>query len=206
VRRLVATLLASLLALPLAIAAGVSPGQRALLLLRVLAYDRALRSRAGDAVQVAVVYQAGAAASEAERDDLLVAFADVARTVVVGGRPVRAVPVPWRGGAELEALLAARRASAVYACPGLLEAAGEIEAAARRQRALTFAGDGAFVERGFAVALVDRGRRAGVLVAPAVAAAEGADLDSALLSLAELYDGGATGAGPRPRPPAGDPR
>jgi hypothetical protein len=189
VRRLAAILLLSLATAPPVRAAEVTPRQRALLALRVLAYDRALPARAGGEVTVAVLYRPDASSSEAERDALLAAFSDLSRTVVVAGRPARAVAVPWRGAADLRGRLEALRASALYACAGLLGEATEIEAAARAGRALTLAGEAAFVERGFAVALVDRGQRAGLVISPAAAAAQGADLDSALLSVAELLPG-----------------
>jgi hypothetical protein len=194
-RRLAALLLVWLATAPPARAAEVTPRQRALLVLRVLAYDRALPARAGSEVTVAVLYRPDAASSEAERDALLAAFSDLSRTVVVAGRPARVVAVPWRGAAELRGRLEALGASALYACTGLLGDAAEIAAVAKARRALTLAGEAAFVEGGFAVALVDRGQRAGLVISPAAAAAAGADLDSALLSIAERSPGRA----PEPR-------
>src|SRR5215472_7632271 len=60
-RRLVLVLLATALlnALPAAWASDLPLNYQALFLLRVLAYDRHLKSRAGDAVNVVIVYREG---------------------------------------------------------------------------------------------------------------------------------------------------
>lgn len=176
-----------LLAASAARADGIPTRQRALLILRVLAYDRALPVRAGQAVQIVVVHRPGSPRSRSEGEDLVSALNELARTVVVAGLPVRATSVPWQGDADLTGRLAALRPAALYACAGLLDVAPELEAMARRGRALTFAGEAAYVERGFAAALVPRGERASLLVAPAVAAAEGAELEAAILALAEHF-------------------
>jgi hypothetical protein len=75
VRRLLAALLLVLAAAPAAGAGEISPRQRALLLLRVLVYDRALAQRAGGEVKVAVVFRPEGDA--AEREALLATFEEL---------------------------------------------------------------------------------------------------------------------------------
>lgn len=195
-RRLLATLLLSLTLASAAGAADVSPRQRALLLLRVLVYDRALPKRAGGEVRVAVVFRPGR--DDAERAALLAAFEELAGSVKAAGLPVRGLAVPYEGSAPLAAELARHRPVALYACSGLGEAAGEVAAEARKAGVLAVAGDRKLVgEGGFPLALVDRGDRAGLVLDPEAAAAAGVDFDSALLSVAELVRHGAKVA-PRP--------
>jgi len=190
-RRLLAILLALALCVPDAPAAqGLSARQRALVLLRVLAYDRNLRARAGAEVRVAVVFRPGHAGSERERDELLAAFAELDARAVVAGLPVRAVAVPFAEGADLAARLAAPRAAALYACAGLEDRSPDIASVARERRLLTATGSRGPVEQGLAVALVDRGERAGLVVNARAAADQGADFDSALLSVAERVEPG----------------
>lgn len=187
--RLLAILLALSLAVPPSAGAQeLSTRQRAIVLLRVLAYDRALRARAGAEVRVAVVFRPGHPASERERDELLAAFSELEARAVVAGLPVRADAVPYGDGADLAARLSAPRAAALYACAGLEEHAPAIAAAARARRLLTAAGARGPVEHGLAVGLVDRGERAGLVVNVRAAAEQGVDLDSALLSVAERVD------------------
>jgi len=188
---------APLLALALAAALAVPPPARAaeddlparkqaLLLLRVLVYDRHLPERAHGAVRVAVVFRAGDRESEAQRDELLAAFAAVGREVVAAGLPVEAVAVPWRDAADLEARLAGAKIACVYVGARLGPAWREVEASARRMGLLTATGSRELVEAGVAIGLVNRGARAGVVVNLPSARAEGADLDAALLGIAEV--------------------
>jgi len=159
---------------------------QALLLLRVLVYDRNLKGRAGDAVRVAVVYRAGNAASEAERDALMAAYQEVAREVVAQGLPVKVEAVAWRDAADFAARLGERRFAAVHAGRGLAAVAEELSRAARKSQSLTFAPAREMVSSGLAVGLVFRGERAGLVVNLGAARAEGAELDPALLQLAEV--------------------
>lgn len=159
---------------------------QALLLLRVLVYDRNLKGRAGDMVRVAVAYKAGDAASEAERDALMAAYQEVAKEVVAQGLPVKVEALPWRDAADFAARLGERRFSAVHAGRGLAAVAEELSRASRKARSLTFAPAREMVSAGLAVALVFRGERAGLVVNLGAARAEGAELDPALLQLAEV--------------------
>ncbi|MBK9515963.1 MAG: hypothetical protein IPO09_01170 [Anaeromyxobacter sp.] len=188
-RRLATLLLLLLLAVAgPARGAEVAPRQRALLLLRVLTYDRALAKRAAGTVTVAVVFRPGADATEAEA--LLAAFEELSRTVKAAGLPVRAVAVPYEGPAPFAAQLARLRPVALYGCANLGEDARTVALEARAAQVLAMAGERRqVVDGGFALALVDRGARAGLVVDREAAVAAGADLDSALLSVAELVQG-----------------
>lgn len=183
---------AVLVSLALAVAAtasdGIPPAQKALLLLRVLTYDRNLKARAGAEVRVAVVFRPGDAASVRERDALLLALEETARKAVVAGLPVRAMSIPFRDATSLGARLEELQAAALYACAGLDDAAREIARAARERSVPSATGSRAGVLQGIAVALVDRGDRAALVVNPRAAAAQGADLDAALLGVAERVD------------------
>ena len=111
----VAALVAVALARPAPARAEELPARnQALLLLRVLAYDRNLAQRANGAVTVAVVFRPGDRGSEERRAALLAAFEEVARDVVVAGLPVKVEAIPFRDAADFEA-----RLEAVAAGPGL---------------------------------------------------------------------------------------
>jgi hypothetical protein len=188
-RRLLTGLLLVLALVHAAGGSGLPPAQKALLLLKVLTYDRNLVARAGAGVRIAVVFRPGHGASQAERDALLPALEQTARRAVVAGLPVSAVAVPFRDAESLAARLAELHAAALYACAGLEDVAREIARAARERGVPSVAGARDPVLQGLAVALVDRGDRAGVVVNLRAAAAQGADLDAALLELAERVEG-----------------
>ncbi len=164
----------------------LTPRKQALLLLRVLAYDRNLRHRAGSAVRVAVVFRPGDRESEERRDAMVASFEEVAREVVAAGLPIQVTAIPFLGSADLEARLAASHATAAYVCQRLLPAVPEIARATRRRGVLSAAASRELVAAGLAVGVVNRGPRAGVMVNLRAAKEEGASLDAALLAIAEV--------------------
>lgn len=185
-------LLAATFLAVIALAAGVARGdgvpvhQRTLLALRVLVYDRNLAARAPREVVVAVIFRPGDPDSERERDDVLAALGALAAEVVAAGRPIRGAAVPHGTAAELDARLAALRPAAAWVCGALDAQAAEIARVTGARKVLSMAGTRAAVEAGLAVGIVPGPRRAAILVNPRAARAEGADLDAALLAVAEL--------------------
>lgn len=193
-RHRLASLAAGLLLATSAAGAELPARQKALVLLRVLVYDRALKVRAGSEVRVAVAYRPGDARSEEERDQLVEALQDVSRQAVAAGLPIRVLALPFTDAASVAQRLRAEGAAALFACQGLEDQAAALARVARETRVLALGASRQLVEAGFAVALVDRGDRAGLVVNQRAALAQGADLDSALLALAELV------SGPTPEP------
>jgi hypothetical protein len=177
---------AGLLACARARAADLPPRNQALLLLRILVYDRNLEHRVADTVTVGVVFRPGDAASERQRDTLVSALRSVAEEVVAAGMPVRAVAIPYRGPAGLEAQLAALRPAAIYIGAALAGSVKEIVQVTRRRSVLSVCGSREMVANGVGVGLVNRGQRAGVVVGLESTRSEGVDLDSALLAVAEV--------------------
>jgi len=164
---------------------GVPQGQQALLLLRTLAYDRNLAARAGAEATVLVLFKPGDAASTAAKDAMLTALATAAEKVKVAGLPVRALSRPL-GRDSLHLALGEAGAVALYLCPGLEDASAEVAAATRATHVLSFAGSRASVEAGISIGFVGRDGKAVVMVNLPAAKAEGADLDSGLLRVAEV--------------------
>jgi hypothetical protein len=159
---------------------------QALLLLRVLAYDRNLRARAGQEPALVVLFRPDDPVSLRERDAIVQALREATRTFSVSGLHVRVQEVPWRGPQDLDARLAELRAAALYAGESLAADAPQISAAARARSALSFTPSRAMVEAGLALGLVHRGTRAGVVVNLAAAHAEGAELESMFLAVVEI--------------------
>jgi hypothetical protein len=165
------------------------PRHQALLLLRVLAYDRNLRTRAGASATVLVLYRSGDLGSESRRGALRTAFDEVARDVVVSGLPVTVEELAYRNPAELEGRLEALHPAMVYVDRALEGSVLEITRVTRGRGVLSADGSRAMVEAGVALAIVARSGRAAVLVNLPAARQEGADLDSALLAVADVLRG-----------------
>jgi len=152
----------------------------------VLAYDRNVVKRAGNTAQVLVLARQGDRASEERAVQLVDAFEDVAREVVVAGLPVRAEVLHARDAAGLAARLQEFHAALVYVDEALAALVPEISQVTRHHGVLSAGGSKSLAEAGLAVAVVARPPRAGVVVNLQAARQEGADLGAALLSVAEI--------------------
>lgn len=190
--------LAAILAATLA--AGPGPGtaeapvlplrQRTLLMLRVLVYDRNLGARAPKDVVVAVLFRPGDPDSERELGEVLQALAQLSDEVVANGRTIRGTAVPYTTPAELSEQLKALHAASAWVCAALAPQAPEIARITQARKVLSATGVRGAVEAGLAIGIVPGTRRATILVNAAAAKAEGADLDAALLGIAEIVGGG----------------
>ena len=160
---------------------------RALVLLRVLAYDRKLSARVGTAeVTVVVVFRAGDTRSESDSRALASAIDEAARDFRVGGRRPRAVLAPWRDEVDLAARLAAEHAAALWVADDLDDQVGPISRVTRARSVLSFSPRRKHVRDGLAVAITGGGARAGIVVNLQATRAEGADLEAPLLGIAEV--------------------
>jgi len=137
-------------------------------------------------VRVAVAFRPGDRSSELERDELVAALEEVSREVVALGLPVGVVAVPYHDPADFEARLVRNAPACVYVCASLDPMVKEITWAAQRHGVLTASSSRRMAESGLALALVNRGKRAGIVVNLPAAKAAGADLDAALLAIAEV--------------------
>jgi hypothetical protein len=154
------------------------------LLLRVLAYDRALsRSGEGDVV-IAVLYDAANPTSSGARS----AFARTVRAgtiSTVNGRAIRIVEINVAGG-QVDTELARTRAVAAYLTPGLDGRLDQLVAAARSSGTLLMTGSPGWVRRGVSVGVGSEGGRPRIFINLPAARAAGADLPANLLQIATV--------------------
>jgi YfiR/HmsC-like len=167
-------------------AADLPANFQSLFLLRILAYDRNLKTRAGDAVSILVIYQDGNDASDAMKGEIVRAVTKVAKDTQVSGLPVRISAVAYADATGLDAAITSAKASALYLCPGLDASLGAIADVTHRRSVLSFTGVEPWVTKSVAIGLVARESKPAVIVNLAASKAEGADLDPALLRLAEV--------------------
>jgi hypothetical protein len=167
------------------------PRAQALLLFRVLGYDRGLASRAGGTVTIAVLWRSG---DEAARDDAVDALREMASRYRIGGQPVRAVPVRWEAD-SLARHLENAGASAALVVGAMGAEVGDLAALLRSRHIASATSSRSAVEAGLIIGLLRRGDRAIVAVNVAAAKAAGIDLDSTLFLVAETVKG-AGAAGP----------
>lgn len=169
-------------------AAEFAPKQLAGMLLRILAYDRNVKTRAnGKAIPILVLYVEGDAASEAVQSDVVNALEELAGTVTVAGLRVQISALPYSNLRELEAKLTALHPVAMFVCPGLADALPGLILATRKRAVLTMTVTPTYLKAGLSVGLAHGAERVNILINLPAARAEGADLDADLLRLAEVY-------------------
>ena len=171
---------------PEALAAELPAASQALLLLRVMAYDRNLPARVGESVVMGVAFKKGDRASEAAGAEFVKALTALAGTAVVAGRAISVRSLPIVNAADLEAAFSSGRPAAVFICPGLEPETAAIAGVTREHSVLSATGTREAVEAGLAIGLLSLSGRAGLLVNLNQARLEGADLDSAMLKMAEV--------------------
>jgi hypothetical protein len=166
--------------------ADVRPSQQSVLILRILAYDRNLKTRAGNSVTIAVLYKQGDAESESANRSVGTAIEEVSKGANIAGLPVRVIHIPFTDQNAFEAKAAAERAAAVYVCPGLTAAIPNISAVTRRRAILSISANEGYLSAGLGIGLLMRQDKATVVVNLPATKAEGADLDAGLLRVAEV--------------------
>lgn len=168
--------------------AELGPKQLASTLMRILAYDRNLKTRAsGKAAPVFILYLEGNQASETMQSDVSNALEDLAASVTVAELHVSVLSVPYSSVSDLEAKIMAKRPVAMFVCTGLADAVPAVSAVTRRRSVLTLTLTTAYLKTGLSIGFQRGDDRVNILINLPASRAEGADLDAALLRLAEVY-------------------
>jgi hypothetical protein len=176
------------LALARSARADVSDDRRALIMLRVLAYDNHLGERAGDNVGIVIVYPAGDGGA-AEGARWASAFAS-ARKLKVDGRSVVVTAHKFESASALDRALGDLHVVGLVACDGLARVipVEEIAALTRAHKVLSFSTREREVVKGLAVGIVPGAARDEIVVNLRAAAAEGVKFDAGLLQLARTVE------------------
>src|SRR5437763_926928 len=147
--------------------------RRALVMLRVLAYDKNLGERVGDQVTIVIVYD-GDDHGTAEAARWSAAFG-VARKLKVQGRPVTVVTHRFQTAEALDKALGDAHAAALLACDGLTHkfAAADLAKLTRAHKVMSLTMHEDDAVHGLAVALVPGESRDAIVINLRAAAAEG---------------------------------
>lgn len=154
------------------------------LFLRVLTYDRALNRNGGGELVIAVLYDAGNAASNTARTSFVRAVRG-GRVSSVAGRSIKVVEINAAAG-QVDASLKQHRAAAAYVAPGLDARLREIVSAATANKVTLLSGSASHARRGVAVAVGEQGGKPKLFINLPAARSAGADLPAPLLNIAEV--------------------
>jgi hypothetical protein len=182
-----ASFLLALFAGSLVFAAGddVAPERQALILMRALAYDNNLKSRAGDTLAVGVVFKQGVPASEGAGDAIFKSFKAL-ENVKVQDLPVKVFAVPYANRASLKPAVTAHGIDVLYICTGLESEIDAIKEFSRGQHVLTIGSKIEFLNSGLSLGVFSVDGKNTITVNLAASRDEGAAFGSELLRLAKV--------------------
>jgi hypothetical protein len=156
-------------------------GRHAAILARVLSYELTLEERAGDSVQVAVVYRRDDAISEANADEWLRGLAALG-SVNVKDRPILSIKVPYLMN-ELNAAID-KGADMLLVAEGLDTETPVIAQLARSRRVLTAGNSPSYVHRDLTLCVAEEGDKTRIFINLNAAQLERIRFSSRLLNLA----------------------
>ncbi len=183
-RRWIWTLLPLAAAAPIRAQSALPPQAEAPILLRILAYDRALDRTPGDNLVIAIVYDVANKTSNNARGGIVRAFRG-AQVQSIGGRALKYVELNV-AAANVADVFRQQSVAAAYVTPGLDDRLPAIVTAAADTHVTTLGGNLRYARRGVAVAVDTMNGRPQIFVNLAAARASGADLTSSLLKLATV--------------------
>jgi hypothetical protein len=176
---------ASLVAnLALGAPAAVPSDLQAAIFVRVLAYDRALKSRVGKTLTLGIVFRSSDDASKRIRQSMLRSFGDLDPSIQ--GLPCRLVSHAYGDARRLAEWVDEADVDVLYVTSGLDGAIADIGELAAEKKLTTLTPVREYVEQGLAVAVVARNDRPQLVVNLTATRAAGIDLDPKVLQLSEL--------------------
>lgn len=161
--------------------------RRALVMLRVLAYDKQLHSRIGEVARIVVVYAKG---DDAEPARWNAAFGKATK-LKIDGRTVVLTMHAYENAEALDRVLRDLKPAALVACDGLARkiAMQDLAKLSRARHVLSFTTRENEVVRGLGVGVVPGSERDEIVINLRAVTAEGVKFDAGLLQLARTVTG-----------------
>jgi hypothetical protein len=163
----------------------VSPDVQVPIIMRILAYDRNLESRAGAEVTVGIVYAPADPQSVKEANAVSDAFYRYAGKTVKR-LPIRYVLLEYTTPENLERSVATRGIDVLYVAPGNAQNLAGITRVSQARSITTTTGVPDYVRRGISVGVGRSQERAQILINLTSSRAEGCEFDASLLRIATV--------------------
>lgn len=156
------------------------------LYLKVLAFDRAFRTRSGGQMTIGVLFVKGLRESRRARDEIVRAI--TAGPAAFDGQPIVVVPVEYGSAVEIRSALEAKAVDVLYVTPIDPLSIEPVGTACRAARVASFTGVPEYIRAGLSVSFGMRGRRAGILVNRRNSRSEGSDFSARFLEVVTVVD------------------
>jgi hypothetical protein len=163
----------------------VPPSRQVVIVMRALAYDTNLKSRAGDAINVAILHKRGHAASEAMANTMNKAFGALTSTQV-SGLPIVVSQIAYNGAEALRKSISGAGIDLLYVCEGLESELGTIKEVTQKVRVLSVGSKQAMVEKGLSLGVFEIDGKCTILLNLTSNKSEGVAFGADLLRLAKV--------------------
>jgi len=161
----------------------VPPSRQVVIILRALAYDGNLKSRAGGTIDIGILYKKGHARSEQMAGTMAKAFGALVATPVAG-LPLVVSRLAYAGGEPLYKAVVASGIDMLFVCEGLDAEVGSITEVTRRTKALSVASQREQVEKGLSLGVFQVDAKTTILLNLQSSRQEGVAFAADLLRLA----------------------
>ena len=163
----------------------VPVARQVVILMRALAYDGNLKSRAGDTVNIAILRKKGHAASESMANVMAQAFGALAVTQV-SGLPIVVSRLNFTGEDALRKAITGAGIDFVYVCDGLDADLDAIERVTRQLKVMSVGSKQAQVEKGLTIGVFQMEDKCTILLNLSASRLEGISFAADLLRLAKV--------------------
>jgi hypothetical protein len=163
----------------------VPASRQVVILMRALAYDGNLKSRAGDTVNIAILHKKGHAASESMANAMAKAFSALESTHV-SGLPIVVARLSYTGEEALKKAITGAGIDFVYVCEGLDSDLDAIERITRQMKVLSVGSQQAHVEKGLSIGVFQIEDKCTILLNLSASRQEGISFAADLLRLAKV--------------------
>lgn len=163
-------------------AADVPAARQAVIVLRALAYDGNLKTRAGATVNIAIVHKKGNSASEQMAAAVTQAFISRQSTLVTG-LPIAVSRLTYLSASRLKDAIVASGIDLLYVCDGLESDLDAIKEITRETKTLSVGANREQVEKGLSLGVVEMDGKVSILVNLQGSRFEGVSFASDFLSL-----------------------
>jgi len=160
----------------------VPPSRLVVIVMRAIAYDGNLKSRAGETINVAVMHKKGNTSSEQMASVMARAFGKLQSTLV-SGLPIVVTQLPYSGPEGLRKTIAGAGIDLLYVCDGLDGDVDTIKDITRRSRVLSVGAKREYVEKGLSFGVFEIDGKSTILLNLQASRLEGVSFASDLLRL-----------------------
>lgn len=156
------------------------------LLLKILIFDRNLKTKVGDEIVIGILYQERFRRSLNVKDDFIDSM-DNSINKSVNNIPFKTVSIDIESN-DLETVVMSEKIDLFYITPLRAFTMDKITDLSRSKRIMTLTGVPEYVEAGVSVGIGFKGGRPNILINLETAKAEGVDFSSRLLRLAQIIE------------------